>query len=41
MNVGALSLPDGLTEGRYAVFVHATDFAYNETGTHVELEVLR
>ena len=41
MNVGLLSLPEGLTEGRYAVFVHATDFAYNETGTHVELEVLR
>jgi len=41
MNVGALSLPTGLSSGRYAVFVHATDFACNETGEHVELEVLR
>jgi Ca-activated chloride channel homolog len=40
VNVGAMTLPDALSPGRYAVFVHATDFAYNETGRHVELEVL-
>jgi len=40
VNVGTLTLPDALSAGRYAVFVHATDFAFNETGRHVELEVL-
>ena len=40
VNLGQIFLPEGLSEGRYTVFVHATDFAYNETGEHVELEVL-
>ncbi len=40
LNTGRIELPDGLSEGTYSVFVLATDFAYNETGEHVELEVL-
>jgi len=40
LNTGALTLPEGLSPGRYAVFVLATDFAYNETGTHLPLEVM-
>jgi len=40
VNTGTLTLPQGLSPGRYAVFVLATDFAYNETGAHLPLEVL-
>ncbi|MDP7114299.1 MAG: VWA domain-containing protein, partial [Myxococcota bacterium] len=40
LNTGRIELPAELSEGRYSVFVLATDFAYNETGEHVELEVL-
>ena len=40
LNTGELALPDGLSPGRYVVFVLATDFAYNETGAHLPLEVM-
>ena len=40
VNTGRLSLPDHLPGGIYSVFVHATDFAYNETGRHTALEVM-
>ncbi len=40
LNTGRIELLAELSEGRYSVFVLATDFAYNETGEHVELEVL-
>ncbi len=40
INTGRLSLPEQLPAGPYSLFVHATDFAYNETGRHTELEVL-
>ena len=40
VNTGRLVLPTGLSAGRYTVFVLATDFAYNETGEHIALEVL-
>ncbi len=40
LNTGRLTVPDDVAGGLYAVFVHATDFAANETGRHVEVEVL-
>ncbi len=40
LNTGRLSLPADLAAGQYSVFVLATDFAFNESGEHVELEVL-
>ncbi len=40
LSTGVLQLPEALPPGVYPVFVHATDFAANETGRRVELEVL-